>query len=208
MQVESTPAAIVCAYCERPLSPYQIAQQFRCCSRQCGNKGRTRPASERFWRFVEPGEGCWEWRGTRMLTGYGQIRSGGKDTRWMYAHRLSWEVHFGPIPEGMKVCHRCDNPPCVRPDHLFIGTDADNVADKVSKGRQLRGDNHPSRRRPDLVRRGEAKPMAKLTEDIVRAIRAEHAAGTITMAALARRYGVSPSIISVVVARKTWRHVV
>jgi len=76
--------------------------------------------------------GCWEWARSRAPNGYGRLKIG---TRTVYAHRAAWTLHFGPIPPGLFVCHRCDNPPCVRPDHLFLGTSADNVRDSIEKGR-------------------------------------------------------------------------
>ena len=92
------------------------------------------PLETRFWRFVAPSmddRGCWEWTGARAgELGYGCL--GGKGPR---AHRLSWEIHNGPIPDGLWVLHKCDNPPCVNPRHLFLGTRTDNIRDMFAKGR-------------------------------------------------------------------------
>lgn len=92
---------------------------------------------DRFWSFVTKGDGCWVWSGSKNPKGYGQIQKGrrGAGMRPLLSHRVSWEIHFGSIPNGMKVLHHCDNPSCVRPDHLFLGTDADNTADMIKKER-------------------------------------------------------------------------
>lgn len=87
----------------------------------------------RFWRRVKKSDGCWEWQGCRANGGYG--RFGVLAERIVYAHRFSYELHYGALPPGAMVCHHCDNPPCVRPDHLFAGDDSANVRDMVSKGR-------------------------------------------------------------------------
>ena len=87
---------------------------------------------DRFWTNVSRANGCWEWTGKRNRKGYGQIRDREKNRS---VHRVSWELHFGNPPPGMLVCHRCDNPPCVRPDHLFLGTARDNMRDCAAKGR-------------------------------------------------------------------------
>lgn len=146
--------------------------------------------AERFWDKVDkgnPGE-CWEWRGYRNAKGYGGIRIRGKG---VYAHRLSYELNNGPIPDGMLVCHTCDNPPCVNPGHLWTGSHKDNAADKMRKGRY----RHVPRAR-------ELNGNAKLTAQIAAAIRAEPAGNTVR--GLAAKYGVSKSTISAVRRGAAW----
>lgn len=143
---------------------------------------------ERFWSQVAKSDGCWLWQGSRQRLGYGVFSYA---RRWAFAHRLSWMVHGGTIPEGLCICHRCDNPRCVRPDHLFLGTQADNMRDKVSKGRQSRG-----------TRIGNAR----LTNDIVQEIRARVLQGEPGVQ-IARSLSISKSTVSMVANRHIWRHV-
>lgn len=135
-----------------------------------------------------PQTGCWEWQGSRNEFGHGSLSDGnlsGKGWRLIKAHRASWEIAFGKIPAGLIVCHKCDNPPCCNPSHLFLGTKADNSADMVAKGRS---------------KRGNLRPQAKLTADDVRAIRAS----VEKQAVLAARYGVRQSHISSIRSHHAW----
>jgi hypothetical protein len=111
--------------------------------RKCDSLRRTpfykRPSSHadtqtRFWAFVKKGtpEECWEWTGYRHEEGYGVFTVNSKQKK---AHRLTWEFVFSPIPDGLEVCHKCDNPPCCNPSHLFLGTHVDNISDMINKGR-------------------------------------------------------------------------
>ena len=141
-------------------------------------------------------DGCIEWPRGRIRSGYGRLTVDGRE---VYAHRWTWEQHHGPIPDGMVVCHSCDNPPCVNIDHLWLGTQADNMRDKLAKKRQPMGDAHWSRR---LQRGGNER----LTRDQVIAIRAARAAG-VRQNVLAKEYGVDPNSISNIYRRRTWKHV-
>jgi hypothetical protein len=144
---------------------------------------------------------CWVWTSGKAC-GYGAFWAGGKDHK---AHRVVWTLSNGQIPHdssahGICVCHRCDNPACVNPAHLFLGTNADNVRDMAAKGR------NGSQTRPECLARGEANAAAKLTDAKVIYIRAMHASG-VTQAALASQFGVSFQLISQVVHRLIWKHI-
>lgn len=154
--------------------------------------------------LVDQKTGCWLWQGGRYPEGYGFMRSY-KGVR-VRSHRYSYEYHKGPIPFGMCVCHKCDNPPCCNPEHLWLGTDTDNVADRNAKGRTARGDSSGSRLHPGS-HRGEANGHAKLTEARVRQVKRLHSIGT-TRAALAARFGVGWGTIDSILAGRTWVHVV
>jgi len=136
----------------------------------------------RFWAKVKKTPTCWLWQRALDEWGYGRFGGGS-------AHRVAWRFAYGPVPKGLQVLHRCDNPPCVRPDHLFLGSQADNMADMVVKGRALRGERNPN---------------AKLTWEAVRAIRAQHAAG-VSKHSLSRQFGVDRTVITSIVDGLTWK---
>ena len=150
---------------------------------------------EKFLFSVDKGNssaGCWLWRGykTGSKKAYGEICQDG--VRWL-AHRRAWVLFKGPIPHGLSVLHKCDTPACVNPDHLFIGTTADNMKDMQSKGR---GRNGPRRS-------GEQNPNARLTASAVQSIRSDAR----TCTAIAKDYGVSIFLISQIRRRLAWKHV-
>ncbi len=173
------------------------------------------PIRDRLFRHVTiaDGDACWEWTGFRTKKGYGSIwvsGGNGKTNRYRPAHRVSWEIHHGTIQdEALEVCHRCDNPPCVRPDHLFLGTTKENAQDRDNKRRHRgqRGKDHVWKRRPELVRRGSSLSHAKLTEEAVRQLRAA-VAGGMSRKEASCRFGVSASQVGAVVLREAWAHVI
>lgn len=154
------------------------------------------PIEKRFWNKVRRGKSandCWSWVGANNGVGYGKIGSHIYGVN-LYAHRLSWVIHFGPIPLDMFVLHHCDNPQCTNPKHLFLGDNFDNSDDKLAKGRHKFG-HHV----------GETHPRAILTEDQVKDIRSKPKSFGL-IANLARQYGVTEGAIHNVRNRKTWKH--
>lgn len=156
---------------------------------------------ERFLQRVKMPEGkggCWVWKGHIGNFGYGKLGN-------LTAHRISYEFFIGPIPKGMFVLHHCDNPPCVNPMHLFIGTQGDNMKDMVRKGRSLCGDRNPSRRMPERLARGRRNKSTKLTPEEVRAIRKMFKTG-MTQTAIGKVIGINRRTVCDVVHRRNWKY--
>lgn len=178
----------VCAYCGETFTSLKSKAEYcslRCAGKANGAKRVPKSPADRFWSRVSKTDGCWIWTGLLSTHGYGifSIKS-----RHIIAPRYSWKLHFGDIPGNMHVLHRCDTPACVRPDHLFLGTHQDNMADMVAKGRHHHGENHRSH---------------VLNDEKVREIRASPA----SLSQLAKMYGVDPSMISRIKSGKAWKHV-
>lgn len=149
---------------------------------------------ERFWTLVATGDGCWEWRGTRQSKGYGVFWDGERQVR---AHRTAWELVNGPIPAGLSVLHSCDNPPCVNPAHLRVGTARDNASDAMARRRHFspfRGQNQA----------GEQNRNARLTAADVTVIRERVASGELQRN-VAADYGITQSNVSHIARGKSWR---
>lgn len=153
---------------------------------------RFKTFEERFWEKVDrrgPDE-CWNWLGSKNGKGYGSFYANGKMNK---AHVISYEMNVGPIHDGLFVCHKCDNPPCVNPNHLFLGTNQDNIKDMFAKGRfpDHKGENHPG---------------AKLTEHDVLEIRRLRESGY-SMNKLAKMFSVDVTNINLIVKRRHWVHI-
>jgi hypothetical protein len=164
------------------------------------NTGTTGPGpkargslEDRFWRKVEKTPECWIWQGKREKNQYGRIQAGGKGSPQIGAHRLSYEIHHGPIPDGHVVMHSCDNPRCVNPDHLSVGLPRDNTADMIAKGRKR-----------VVAPLGTGNGKAVLDEQKVRYIRSQPQT---SHAALARELGVATSTVRGVRDGRCWSHV-
>ena len=173
---------LVCPKCGGAKDFYALA--CRRCATYPKPKGRQQP----FDKSIHKTESCWLWTGKLTKKGYGQRKVGVKTKP---AHRVAWELFCGPIPDGLLVCHRCDVRHCVNPDHLFLGTHDQNMADMVAKKRQPYGRNNAA---------------SKVTEEIVHAIRMDRAQGRV-LADIGKKFSVSTSQVYRIVQRQSWGHI-
>jgi hypothetical protein len=191
MPRQSTKISRTCERCGRSFLAYRCDVGYgkaKFCSVDC----RYLPLVDRFFSYVgtKTEDGCIPWIGYKGPQGYGRIIERGKTH---LAHRLSYEIHVGPIPDGLQVLHNCpagDNPSCCNPDHLFLGTNADNHKDKVAKGRQYKW---------------ERVWAAKLTPAIARKIRERYSKGGITHRQLAEEHGMAHCTIGSLLRGETWK---
>lgn len=157
------------------------------------------PVETRFWKYVRKTRTCWLWTAATDGHGYGVIGAGSKREGLLKAHRVSWQIHYGQIPPGLNVCHKCDVPACVNPGHLFVGTDSDNARDAISKGRFVFNRAH-----------GSAHKNSKLTEESVAAARLAYACAPNKRGLIPRmavHLGVSGPGLRNAISGKTWKHV-
>lgn len=149
----------------------------------------------RFWEKVTRTDGCWLWTEWCNHDGYGRFWAYGK---LVTASRFVYEITYGPIPEGMNVLHHCDMPPCVRPEHLYLGTQAKNMADMRERGRERYTG-------PNRIHRGVDHHAARLSEEQVRSLRTQYAAGA-SFVELSRLFSISETQAARIAQRKNWAH--
>ena len=176
---------------------------------------------DRFWSKIDKTpnpNGCWIWIAGKDKDGYGFFKLNGKTIR---AHRFSYEIHYGKIPNGLNVLHHCDNPTCIRPHHLFLGTCQDNSNDMKIKNRQAKGSKHGSIKHPERLSRGdkhywhlhpeikfgEKNPNNKLTNEQVLEIRHKYIPRKYGHKILAKEYNVHPHLIYLILKNKNWKHI-
>ncbi len=159
----------------------------------------TEKDAARFWSKVSKSDGCWTWTGYVMPfpDGYGMFKV---KPRMQLSHRVAWTIENGTIPKGMSVLHSCDNPPCVNPKHLSVGTQAKNMADCGNRKRTY------FQKHPEVRARGERSGTTKLRESDVRRIRKMYEAGE-RQSDIAAAFGIHSTTVSSIVLVKTWKHV-
>ena len=167
-------------------------------------KNRNKSVEERFWEKCDKTETCWIWRSAQDCDGYGifQLSNPRKTVK---AHRFAYVIFFKKPVGNLFVCHTCDNPSCVNPAHLFLGTAKDNRSDCMNKQRHAHGETHASKTNPQMMARGERISTAKLKESDVIIIR-ENVANGLPRAWAAEMFGVSNSCIDAIMQGKSWKH--
>ena len=229
------PVKCLCLMCHASfvVNPSKIPSgRGKYCSKRCADQAKSQfPLAvliEQFWSRVAKTDTCWLWTGYTKDNGYGCLVVA---KRLTYAHRLAYELTYGPMLPGLQCLHTCDTPACCRPDHLFAGTQSDNMRDMIAKRRNAaqthpervargerhgsqthpermpRGERHGSRIHPERLPRGERHGQAKLTEADVRAMRRLRIDGHMPYLTLARAFGVSPSTVGRIINGKIWSHI-
>ena len=180
-----------CQRCGKLFHPWSKGKDASKPRLWCSYACRRPPLLERFWNQVNKTETCWVWAGDTDKDGYGRLwnneKKGSERT-----HRLSWEIHNGPIPSDQQVLHQCDNPPCIRPNHLFLGTNTDNNNDAITKGRNPQGEWHG---------------RAKVNTEQVREIRRRYREEGVSQQRLADKYGLKQTTVSQIVRLTVWKSV-
>lgn len=190
-----------CSFCGHAINVHSDNPEQKYCNHSCsGLAARTslrKPVEMRFWAKVDKTGLCWLWTGFANKWGYGLLRDtrrdDDKDRRrcgYFMAHRYSWELHNGPIPEGLWVLHRCDTPACVNPDHLFLGTNQQNIADRHAKGRDAKGSQ---------------SGVSKLTTEQVQDIRISRKSGAF-LKDIATKHKVTIQSVWGILNKKSWSH--
>lgn len=198
----------ICAHCGNYFKARTDAiksGQGKYCSKKCSARGahpRT-DTTKRFWSKVDKTNHCWLWREAISTKGYGMFCL--YHGKRVYSHRFSFETVNGPTPENLFVLHSCDNRLCVNPNHLFVGTQKDNIQDAVKKARMASGVRNGRYTRPDRTPRGKNHGMSKLTEEQVIEIKRMHK--SFSQQVIAYKFNVSQPTISSVLMNKTWKHV-
>jgi len=173
--------------------------------------GFTPATIKRFWSHVQKSnpDNCWLWSAYRDKIGYGRfaIKQECGKYKSILAHRISFTLTSGTLPENLCVLHKCDNPPCVNPNHLFLGTLQDNIDDMVAKGRQSKGLSSGSYTKPESRTYGERNGCSKLTNEQITEMRERYIKGNVTQKLLGTEYGVDQSLISYIVNWKRWPHI-
>ncbi len=183
----------LCAFCGLAFDVDAQHARRSTCSPKCqfalSRRNQYGTKDEQFWSKVNKTDGCWEWTGTIMRSGYGHFSI---NNRYQLAHRISYKMHFGAIPPGLCVLHQCDNRRCVRPEHLFLGTKKDNAQDAIAKDRFTTGERNGVRKKKELHKITDAE----VSEIIQRyGGRKRYERGNVTYKQIANDYGVSKTLI-------------
>jgi predicted DNA-binding protein (UPF0251 family) len=200
--------------------PFCHKRQGRSCADEIRTGGQTETAkimtdynqtfAGLYNRFISKvkrtdGDGCWTWTANTRNGRYGAFHMFDRD---VMAHRASWLLHRGEIPDGMCVCHKCDNPICVNPGHLFLGTASDNMRDMSRKGRGgvAKGARNGKSTKPEKTPRGESAGQSKLTNEQVMALRADGRLSGLSQRKLAEKYGITQATVWNILNGNTWKH--